>query len=75
MSEHSRSEGNQNKRQSEEFRKSRDQVEQPKGKFEDLFRTSQSNGENSIPSSAERPPESNSSGQVPPSRTEAPADE
>ena len=75
MSEYSRRERHQDKRQPEEFGKSRDLLNQPKGKLEDLFRASESNRENSIPSSTERPPESNSSGQIPPSRTEAPADE
>ena len=75
MSENSRREHNQNPRQPEEFGKSRDQVEQPKGKFEDLFSTSQSIREHSTTSNTERPPESNSSGQVTPSQTEAPADE
>ena len=75
MSENSRREHNQNPRQPEEFGKSRDQVEQPQGKVEDLFRTSQSNRENSNPTNAELSPESNSSGQVTPSQTEASADE
>ena len=42
MSEDSRRGRNQNRRQSEEFKESRDYLNQPKGKFEDLFKTSKS---------------------------------
>ena len=75
MSEYSRRERYQDKRQPEEFGKSRDQLNQPKGKLEDLFRASESNREPSKPSNTERPPESNGSAQATPSRAEASSDE
>ena len=74
MSEHSRREGSQHQRQSEEFGKSRDQLNQPKGKFEDLFRTSENKREPSRPSSTENPTESNDSGQATPSRPKESSD-
>lgn len=62
MSEDSRRGRNQNRRQSEEFKESRDYLNQPKGKFEDLFKTSKSDKEHSKPSNTEKPPESERSG-------------
>ena len=75
MSENLEHKRNQNPRETAEAYKSRDQLNQPKGKFEDLFRTAESNREPSKPSNTEKPPESERSGQMTPSRTEAPADE
>ena len=53
MSENLRREQGQDKRQPEEFGKSRDQLNQPKGRIEDLFRTSENNGEPGEPSITE----------------------
>ena len=75
MSENSRRKLNQNLRQTEEFGKSRDYLNQPKGKSEDSFRTSESDRGPSKPPNAERLPKNNRSGYVTPSHTEAPADE
>ncbi len=75
MSEHSRREGSQHQRQPEEFGKSRDQLNQPKGIFEDLFRISESNREPSRPSNTENPTVSNDSGQATPSRPKESSDE
>ena len=74
MSEYSRRQRNQDTRQPEDFGKSRDQLNQPQGKIKDLFRTSEGNRESSKPSTTERPPASNSSEQLTPSRPEASSD-
>ncbi len=74
MGENLRSEQGQDKRQPDAFGKSRGQLNQPKGKIEDLFRMSESNREPSEPSITERPPDSNSSGQVSGSRTATSSD-
>ena len=75
MSEQSEQARNLGPREPGEEYKSRGKINQPKGRFEDLFRASKSNKEHGKPSNTEKPPESERFGQMTPSRTETPSDD
>ena len=75
MSEHLEHKRNQNPSETREQYKSRDKLEQPKGKFEDLFRTRENSREDRKPSGDVKSSESDRDLQLSPRRTETPADE